>query len=231
MKSPLLPLCFVALLSLFCLTASAQKTENRTLAPFSRIKSSSSFDVVLEKGSRESVRIEARNVDPAKVITEVRDGQLRLALERGTYRRIQVKVYVTYRELEEIALSGSGNILGNDPIQARALNIIDSGSGNITLGRLEVDRLLVKLSGSANLRLAGRADDAIIQVSGSGNVEAFDLRVKTSEVRISGSGNVNLSVSQGIDAQVSGSGNVNYRGNPASAYVKTSGSGRIRAVN
>ncbi len=231
MKASYPVLWLVALLSLLCLTASAQDTETRNLAPFSRIKASASFDVILEKGSRESVRIETRNVDPAKVITEVQDGRLRLAMERGTYRRIQVKVYVTYRELEEIALSGSGNIQGNDPIQARELSIIDSGSGNITLGRLEAERLLVKLSGSANMRLAGRANDAIVQVSGSGNVEAYDLKVSTSEVRISGSGNVNLSVSEGIDASISGSGNVNYRGNPASTYVKTSGSGSIRAVH
>lgn len=221
----------LAAMSLLCLSASAQEIETRTLTSFNRIKASASFEVILEKGSSESVRIEARNIDPQKVITEVADGRLRISLERGTYRRMQVKLFVTYRELNEIVTSGSGSFRGNDLIQAGELTIINSGSGNIYLARLEANELMVKLSGSANMQLAGRADNAFIQLSGSGNVEGFDLQAENAEAKISGSGNINLAVSRGIDAQISGSGNVRYRGNPTSTYVKTSGSGRVHAMN
>lgn len=231
MKKIILTLCLFSLFGVISLSAQAQQVETRSLGSFNRIKASSSFEVILKKGNDESVRIEARNVDPSKVVTEIDGDRLKLYMKRGNYRKMRVKVTVTYRELEEIVSSGSGNLEAHDLIQADELTLINSGSGNLTLSKVSAGNMMVKLSGSANLKLAGQSADLIVHVSGSGNVDAFLLKAEAGEVRVSGSGNVKMYVSQLIDASVSGSGNVHYKGNPERTYVKTSGSGMIQGVN
>ena len=74
---------FLSLL-LISLIAIGQSTQERRLSNFDKITSLTSFNVVLQKGNSPAVKIEAKNIDPDKITTDVKDGELEIGMEKGT---------------------------------------------------------------------------------------------------------------------------------------------------
>ncbi|MDQ3535777.1 MAG: DUF2807 domain-containing protein, partial [Bacteroidota bacterium] len=141
--------------------------ETRQLSPFKKLNMGGSFNVVLEQGGNESVRLEGRNLDLNKVITEVKNNTLHIFLEKGNFRNFDLTVYVNYKTLEEINKSGSGNLEARSDINASNLKLELSGSGNTNFRSLVANDLKVNLSGSGNLALTGgKAQKLDIQQSG-----------------------------------------------------------------
>ncbi|RMG28414.1 MAG: DUF2807 domain-containing protein [Bacteroidetes bacterium] len=224
---------FVFLLAVLTgLHAHAQTTETRQLAAFHSLKSSGSLDIVLERGNSERVEISVRNIEPENIITEVENGVLKIYEKprNRSWKNVSGKIYVTYRDLDGISVAGSGNVLGQDRISGRSLEIKCSGSGNLKLTRLDVGELLATLSGSANVELAGVADKQYLNISGSGNIQAEQLECEQTEAHISGSGNIDVVANEELNARITGSGNIRYRGEAPRTYTKTSGSGSISRV-
>lgn len=216
------------LFSAFSILAHAQNKETRQLAPFKELHAGGSWDVIMEQGDNEGVRLEGKNIDLNKVITEVKNNSLHIYLEKGNYRNFDLTVYITYKNLEEIHKSGSGNLKNKSDLSASDFKLHLSGSGNTELKSINVGGLRVHLSGSGNLSLAsGSAKKLDIHQSGSGNIESIGLQTEDCSIRKSGSGNVEISVSQSLEVVSSGSGNIKYKGNPSINKVKFSGSGEL----
>lgn len=209
------------------------QTESRSVGDFTKVSISGSFSVYLEKGNSTSVKLDLNNISSDKIITTVEGNTLVVKQKNvkwNTWKNASAKIYITYRDLEEISNGGSGNLRCDTELEAASFRLRNSGSGNVYLTRLDVGDLDAGLSGSANLTLAGKADDVTLSVSGSGNVKAFELETETVSARVSGSGNLNINASEDISASVSGSGNIRYKGNATISNMRTSGSGSIRKV-
>jgi len=219
---------FVLMLTLFASVLHAQTSETRNVGSFNAIKTGGSWNVILEKGDREQVRLETKNFDLSKVITEVKGNSLNIGLEKGNYKNVNFTVYVTYRELESIKSGGSGNIKSNSEIIADNLEINMSGSGDGRFQNIRADKLLVSLNGSGNIDVAGGAVGHLtVKQAGSGDFRGLDLQAEEAEINKSGSGNTSLTANKSLSVRSSGSGNVDYRGNPEHSDVKFTGSGRV----
>ena len=228
---------------------SAQETGTRKLSSFSKLDVGGPFEVTIEKGSEESVKITAEGVPLNKIITEVKGSTLEIYLERGDYRNnIKAKIYLTYKSLDAIDKSGSGNLVCNSDlaandfdlglsgsgnvstktIKAQHVKIRKSGSGNIKVTGLETDNADLSLSGSGDLEISnGYAKNQSVHISGSGNVRAHGVKSNECAASISGSGSIDVSVSQMLEGIISGSGNITYDGDAQVKKMSISGSGRI----
>jgi Putative auto-transporter adhesin, head GIN domain len=226
----------------------SQGTETRKLSSFNKLDIGGSFEVNIEKGNEESARIIAEGVGLEKIITEVRGSTLDIRLEKGEYRNIKVKIYITYKSIDAIDKSGSGNLTCSSDLSANNFDFGLSGSGNVTGKKIKAQQVKIRKSGSGNIKLAAlEADDAELSLSGSGDVEIGEGYAKTQSVHISGSGNISahglksndctasisgsgnidVSVSQSLEGSISGSGNIVYDGDAQVKKLGISGSGRI----
>ncbi|SDJ99460.1 Putative auto-transporter adhesin, head GIN domain [Catalinimonas alkaloidigena] len=215
----------------------AQTGKVRTFSDFSGLRISGPFDVYLEQGDAPQVRIDGDNEAVEKIETELDGNTLRIRLkdEKNNWKwwndHDDIKVYVTYRSLRELHVSGSGDIFGRSPIRSESFEVRGSGSGDIELADVQTDHLEVSMSGSGDLEIAGRAREQDLRVSGSGDIEAFGLKSERAHVSISGSSDINLNVSESLEASVSGSGDIRYKGQPRIERMRVSGSGEIRQAN
>jgi hypothetical protein len=229
--------------------ASAQETETRKLSSFSKLDVGGPFEVTIEKGSEESVKITAEGVPLNKIITEVRGNTLEISLERGEYRnKMKAKIILTYKSLDAIDKSGSGNLTCNSDFTASDFDLGLSGSGNISAKKIKAQQIKVRKSGSGNIRVAtietddaelglsgsgdleisnGYAKTQSVHISGSGNVRAHGVKSNDCTASVSGSGNIDVSVSQSLEGSISGSGNIVYDGDAQVKKMGISGSGRI----
>jgi len=209
--------------------AQAQETETRTLGHFTKVHSGGSWEVILEEGNSEEIRIEAKGVELSKVKTEIDGDVLKLGLEKGNYRNVDLTFYVTYKSLEGVKCSGSGEIDIKSDVIADDFYITLSGSGDVYMGNLRADDLEASISGSAKIKIKGGAIGyAEINQSGSGDFEAEDLAIEDLEVSKSGSGDTFVGDLGEISVRSSGSGDIVYSGSPRMGDIKVSGSSSIR---
>jgi hypothetical protein len=96
---------------LFSNCSSLQAADNRAVSPFTKIENSGPLDIVLEKGTKESVTVEVTGTDPQKVLTDVTDNILKIHMESGNYSNLKGKVTITYVNLSEITNRGSGDLI------------------------------------------------------------------------------------------------------------------------
>ena len=240
---------FVCGLMLASAIVFGQPTVTRNLSSFNKLDIGGSFEAVIEQGNSESVRIVAEGVSLDKVITEVNGSTLEIKMERGDYRNIKVKVFVTYKKLDEINKSGSGNLTCNSDLNAtnfelrvsgsgntvipkkitgQQVKLLKSGSGNVKLGGLETDDADLSLSGSGNFDITdGRAKKQSLSISGSGTISAYGVKSEECSAAITGSGDIHVNVSKLLEGIISGSGNIVYQGEAQVKQASIMGSGRI----
>lgn len=219
---------FVLALLLIGYTAFAQNSQVRTPGSFTQIENNGSWDVEVTKGSKDEVRLESSGFDLNKVITEVDGDKLKIKLEKGNYKNVNIKVFVTVRELESVGNGGSGDMMINSDFGANTFSIGLSGSGSITTQNINAEKLSVGMSGSGKVIIeGGQADEANIGQSGSGDLQAINFTAEAVKIGKSGSGNTSIGVTESLTVGSSGSGNVYYRGNPEKQSLGISGSSKV----
>lgn len=182
--------------------------ETRNLAPFSKIESQGSTDVVVSIGSPQRVVVKADdNILP--LITTSVTGDSLLIGSRGNYSSsANIQVSVTVPSLTSLELAGSGT-LAVSGLQQQAFRVGLSGSGDVTA--------------------SGTASEVDVSIAGSGDVHLFGLIAQHGRVSVTGSGDIEVHAVQSLNASVMGSGDILYEGNPEKLERSVVGSGEISA--
>ncbi len=202
-------------------------SEERPVPVFNKVSMKGEGDVVLKRGGEQSVVIETDDNILPVIKTTVRNNRLVISNEKYSLNPTALTYYITVDKLNEISISGSGNVLGESKFISDDFLAKISGSGDVVL-ELDTIRLESRISGSGSMDLTGRTDFYDATISGSGEINAFDLDSKRVSVTIGGSGDCNVSASEEIAAKISGSGDILYKGRPR-INSSISGSGSINS--
>ena len=189
-------------------------TEVRKTSNYDAVSSAGNFDVKLVPGKEGKITLNGEENLMKYVITEVK----------------KFVVTVPYRDIEKVALAGSGDITNSGTIKAEDFKVALAGSGDIKL-TLSTGNVKTSIAGSGNVNLNGNSDSLVCSIAGSGDVNAYGLSTKSTSVSVAGSGNVKTTVSESIKARVAGSGTIYYKGKPDKIDSKSNGSGRIVSRN
>jgi hypothetical protein len=212
------------------LTAHGQETEVRKVSSFSAIKSAQAIDVYLKKGEKEELRVESLGIDLDEVLTEVSGGSLRIHLAKNSYRKVNVKVYVTYKALEKISASSASSIFSEGAIKSSSLDISASSASSIEIS-IDTERVEVSASSAANIDLQGKTTSLDVEVSSAGEIDAYNLQSDQVTARASSAGSVKVSVAKELDAHASSAGSIRYRGSPSRTNTGSSSGGSVKKSN
>lgn len=203
-----------------------QKTRN--VGSFDGVGVSGSFDVFLVAGNEGKIELSVEENLAQYLVTEVKEGNLKIKWKKGTNIRTTKNTTVTvyFKDINSLAMSGSGDIISKDKIKGNSLGLAVAGSGDIKVD-MDVQMAKSAISGSGDIELSGKATEFKAAVSGSGDVDAYDLKTEKADLKIAGSGSIGISVEKEIVARVSGSGDIKYKGQPRIEDIKVSGSGTI----
>ncbi|HCL06448.1 MAG TPA: hypothetical protein DHW64_11030 [Chitinophagaceae bacterium] len=196
-----------------------------------RIRLAGFMDVELSQGSGTEVKVEADENLQQYIMTEMEDDVLVVKM-RSNIRFInseRLKIYITTDRLEQLTLSGSGNITGTNKFTgSEHLKLRVSGVGDLKLD-FNTPELEAEISGSGSLVLSGETKDAKIQINGVGDCNAETMKAENATVKISGSGDVKIFADNKLDVTIRGIGSVYYKG-AASVSQKISGSGEVKRL-
>lgn len=192
---------------------------------FDSVELAGSDDVSVRVGGGFAVTAEgdAEALDTLKITRD--GGTLRVSRRNGRSRG-HARVTVTMPAITAATLSGSGN-LSVDRVEARAFKAKLAGSGNLTVATLRAEETDLSIAGSGNAALSGRAGALDVAIAGSGNVTLAGESDRL-EVSIAGSGDVagERLVAKAADIKVMGSGSVRATVD-GQAEVMSMGSGDV----
>jgi hypothetical protein len=210
----------------------AQQTETRSLSSFKGIKVSQAIDAYLKKGDKESVRVEVTGGSLSDVITEVEGSSLRIRMRdsHNFWSKANVKVYVTYVNLEKISASSASSVFSDGVIKTGNIDIAVSSAANVELS-LDANSVMVDTSSAGEVVLEGKSPKLEVEVSSAGDVDAYKLESETVVVKVSSGGEAKLSVSKDLEANASSGGDIRYRGNPSRTNTNSSSGGSVKKSN
>lgn len=238
---------------IFCHKANGNTvTEKRDANGFNAV--SLSIDANVEITQSESYSVEITGSDNLLKIleTKVKGNTLKIGFKnnkcvKGNYT---INIAIQMPKLEELKVSGSGDITVKENFESSALAINISGSGDISVpNKLIANQLKMNISGSGDIKMdsietnsldcdisgsgsidltgVGIANSEDLKITGSGDLFLYDFPVNNSDINISGSGTCHVNVLESLEAKISGSGDIIYKGNPT-INQNISGSGSVR---
>jgi hypothetical protein len=209
-------------------------SEKREVPSFTRITMAGIGDLVIHQGEREGVELEGSTDILPYVTTQVTNGTLHIEQKpRGWLESFKAGgtpfiAHLYLKTLEEVTLSGQGNLTSDKTIESQNLTIKVSGSGKVNL-TLEGNEFTASIAGSGQYDLKGKVNNQNIQISGTGSYYASNLLSNHTSIDIRGSGQVEVNVQKQLNVIITGAGTVRYLGSPQ-VTQKLFGAGKIEQI-
>lgn len=215
---------FVLLLGLASGPAAAQSaSEERPVAPFSKLVAQNGVDVYLTQSTRESLRVEVEGFDLDDVVATVSEGELRLSNPaQSVFAALggrEARVYLGFVSLDTIQASGGSDIHGQGEIELEGLSVTASGGSDVDL-EVRAQSLEFHLSGGSDLRLRGGARSLTVKASGGSDVSARAFDAERVGLSLSGGSDADVRASAAIEVDASGGSDVVIRGNPPQRQIR-----------
>lgn len=224
---------FKGLLAIFLLativtTTVGQEKETRTIGDFTRISVGSGIDLYITQGDHIDLVVEASKDRLHKIITEVKDNQLKIytknKYEWGWDKA--PKVYLTFKQLERLTAGGGADVYSKTIIKAEKLEVSTSGGADAYL-HVQTDKLKLSTSGGSDIKIKGETQTLYAEASGGSDINAQELKAQSVKVSTSGGADATVWAEKELTASASGGSDIDYYGNPEVKNLNESGAGDI----
>lgn len=179
--------------------------------------------IFVDQGSSQIITVKGHGNIIDRLKTNVYNDVWEIELEKGNYRDYVLEIYITVPNLEEVRMSGLGDIWIEDFIDQDALNISISGDGEVDVHQfIGLEELYTNVSGKANITFNEAIDEVNFQkISSTGDIDyhGFLVESENTDIEISGHGNISVKTMENLDVKITGAGDVFYKGHP---YITSS---------
>ncbi|HXH20353.1 MAG TPA: head GIN domain-containing protein [Chitinophagales bacterium] len=207
--------CFCLLFIPLCISTNLFGQANKEVrkpGAFSSLKVYGRFDVILVKGEEESVTLESEKTELDNIVTEVEENKLKVRMKMTYFQDKDVKVVVTYKQLEEISAGAGAHIDAGTIEESKVILKANSGSqisAEVIAGWLEAES-----TQGAIMHLSGKVKSIDATVNTGGQLNGFQLNADSAKVKVMMGGLAKVTVKEKLDANVTMGGNISYKGNP-----------------
>ncbi|KAF0239232.1 MAG: hypothetical protein FD181_212 [Prolixibacteraceae bacterium] len=225
---------FIALISLNLMAAkgNSDKTQNRQVSNFNGIKVSTGIDLYITMGTTEEVKIVADDDIIDDLITEVKDGTLRIYMKQannwfnwnsGSQTR---KAYVTVKELESIDASSGSDVSSENTLTGEDLKVNASSGSDVAID-IYYKNVWVDTSSGSDAKLSGKVKTLNAEASSGSDIVAKNLESKICKVSVSSGSDATVNVADELYANASSGGDIGYYGNPQVKDINESSGGDV----
>ncbi|TBN02986.1 DUF2807 domain-containing protein [Hyunsoonleella flava] len=201
--------------------------ETRTVdEPFSKIKATEGLSVYLTQGGNESITVEADENLQELILTEVKDGVLKIHCKEQIGKASSKKVNVNFKSISGITSTSGSNVYSTNTITSEKLALKSSSGSNMKV-KVNTNDLTCDSSSGSNLKVSGETVSLSADASSGSNIKAGDLKAESSEVSASSGANLTVNTSKALIAKASSGGGVKYYGNPEMLDTDKSSGGSI----
>lgn len=212
-----------------CAFAQGIQQEDRQVAPFNGIKVSTGITLYLMQGEENKVVVKADGSVIENVITETKDGTLRIYLSGRRIFRLNSspEVYVTFSWINAIDASSGSEVIGQNTFMVDKLTL-ENSSGSTSHFEVECRDLEMHASSGSTIRLSGSALNLIAKSSSGSTIKSQELKVVNASLEASSGATIHVGVSGELEAAASSGGSITYYGEAIPKLLRQSSGGDIR---
>lgn len=202
------------------------KEETRQVGAFTGLEVSGGIEIDLETGQQERVVVRADDNLVPLVVTEVKQGVLRIYTKENIAHSKELRVKVSARDIRSLRANGGCEVkarLGRVP----ELSLVAKGGVELDASGIDADRVKVDFSGGVDAKLVGKAKVVDYDASGGVDIDAANLLAETAKVDLSGGVDAKIAAAQQLEGDASGGVDLQVRGRP-SVKVDASGGASVR---
>jgi len=196
-------------------------TKEIPVKPFDALSAGGVFNVILQQGTTEQVKIEAEdNLQPLfEVKNEGSTLNIHMKRDINLKHTKKMNVYVTFKNLKSLSISSVGNVSAKGSLSFSNLSLENNSVGNVALD-LSAQKLNVKNSSVGSLKLSGKADNAVIRSNSVGSIDASGFVVQVMDIQNDGVGGAEVNAVKELKVRDSFLGKVRNTGSAPTKKVK-----------
>ncbi len=198
----------------------------KEVGDFSKVTSFDKIDVNLIQANENKVVLNGSGSEDVEVINKNGELKIRMPLLKMlTGDNVSATVY--FKNIDAVEANEGSRISSYDVLEATSFDIIAKEGAEIKV-KLNVSRVVIKLSSGAKVSLSGKAtnQDAVL---GSGSVLESDKLITDQTIITANSGaEADVFASELVDAKVRAGGNITIYGNPKQINKKIIAGGEIK---
>lgn len=216
-----------------CVTSTGpMRVEERAIGAFTAVDLSDRVDLVLEERAPGSVAVEAGRNLIDQVITEVKDGTLRIrsAMTCNWVRSFKprITVHAPVEGICRVTLRGTGDVACTDTIRCDYLLLEQWGAEGHAELLLRTTRSDIAMhTGAGSIVLRGRTELLELFSGIMAPIDAGGVVASTVNVNNGGVADIRCYTSGVLNVRIDDAGDVYYGGSPAAISTTISGSGRL----
>jgi len=201
--------------------------QERSVSSFTGIDVGGAFKVYLTQGEKETLVVEADENLLDIIETEVRGNTLRIKTSQDIRDSKALNIYITFKNLEDLDVSGACNLTGENKFKLGDLDLGCSGASDVML-KLSAEDVNLDCSGASEMDIYGSAETIDLDVSGASHIDAFEFEVKICKADVSGASRAKVFVTGELSAEVSGAASLKYKGDAVITNHDVSGAGSLK---
>jgi hypothetical protein len=199
----------------------------RLLDDFTSVSLAGAGNIFISKGELDTVKVVTDDNMVDNIILSVAGGKLSVR-PKDDKCPTKMDVYVTVSEINDMDISGAGDIVLLEEFETDNCSFEIEGAGDINLPGIIANDISFMISGSGKITASGSAKNCQATLAGSGTIDLADLVCENVNATLAGSGNIRVNSTISMTASIAGSGNIYYKytgnGNPV---LTISGSGSV----
>jgi len=224
---------------------------NFEVSDFHGIDVSGGFDVTLVQGNSESLILTAQENLFDHITVKVDNGTLKIYTRNNIMSTQPMKALITFKSIDNLNVSGGGDVTGKTPINVEELSAYISGGGDF-FSIVNSDKMDYNISGGGDAEIKGDIKNYRVNISGGGdltskvNATVIDCRItgggdlslrsneKTTDavVDINGGGDMEMEINtENLKCSVSGGGDATLFGQADEFEIDLNGGGDVNASN
>lgn len=241
MKNTLSAFIYFLLLSI-SLPSFAFNQEDQTkkirVGNFQSLELRSNFDVHVTKSNVYSVTVMGRAEDLENLDVLVDGNTLKFNINTSSWSWLRynknhkkIGIQITMPRIKDAEFSGACRVSLHGFTDEEQMNISVNGASKLTAESLQVDKLILDLSGASQVKINGRVSKLNATISGASELMADKLVIRDADIEASGASRAQLNIQKSLQVEASGASKVEYAGTPLNLSKDVSGASIVRRVN
>jgi hypothetical protein len=214
----LIPVLFIFL---FSTKGFSQNTEKRALVDFSKIDVWGNIKIEFQKGDTNTVIIDAGAVPLEEIVTEIKNGMLKIKMRSNLFKETEINLKITYKEISEVKANASAELKFLDQIVGETIKIESIGGARVVLNvDLKNSDLTAYQGGQIDIK--GKSEFSKIFANSGGILSGTNLITQEANIKLNTGGKAEITVNQKLVARVNTKSSLSYFGKPEIEEIKAS---------
>jgi Putative auto-transporter adhesin, head GIN domain len=188
-------------------------------------------NIITGKGASASATGDRRILDLLRLERDSEHLVIRVQTPPNDDNKIRVTqpliISLSTSHIRNISVSGNAKIRVSKVAHDNASRIIMDGGGEIEIGAIKTDKLLVAITGTGRVNIAaGSARESSLRIQGAGSFDASNMQVRKFQLEKNGNADVAVRVDESATISNVGAGRITVNGN-AECFIRKAGSAII----